>query len=363
MITNYLTEFLAFVFGICIGSFLNVCIYRLPESKSIVHPRSMCPSCGTLIAFYDNIPIFSYIALRGKCRHCAARISFRYPVIEGISGIFAVGVLLKYGLSFEALIYYTFIATLLVITFIDIDHQIIPDVITLPGIPIFFVAGFALSQITVVQSLLGILVGGGSLFLVAWLYHLLTRKEGMGGGDIKLLAMMGAVIGWQGVLFTIFVASAVGTISGLLLMLKAGKSMKLAIPFGPFLAIGGTGDLAAHIQIVARFPRSAEGQGLDGQFGAHRVGHEAGYVDINPHHLAVEDVRVEPHLLAPMGEQGQVGEVLAVGIGRGGGGQRRVVAGDHGVDRRHHEQERNGGSCAQHGVRSSHGHRSPRAAR
>jgi leader peptidase (prepilin peptidase)/N-methyltransferase len=157
-----------------------------------------------------------------------------------MSGIFAVGVFLKYGLTFEALVYYTFVAALLVITFIDIDHQIIPDVITLPGIPIFFAAGFALSQITVVQSLLGILIGGGSLFLVAWLYHLLTHKEGMGGGDIKLLAMIGAIIGWQGVLFTIFVASAIGTVSGLLLMLKARKTMKLAIPFGPFLAIGGT---------------------------------------------------------------------------------------------------------------------------
>ena len=238
MITNYLTDFLVFVFGICIGSFLNVCIYRLPESKSIVRPRSICPSCGTLIAFYDNIPIFSYIALRGKCRHCETRISFRYPIIEFISGIFAVGVFLMYGLSFEALIYYTFIATLLVITFIDIDHQIIPDVISLPGIPIFFAASFALPDVTVVESILGILIGGGSLFLVAWLYHLITRKEGMGGGDIKLLAMMGAIIGWKGVLFTLFAASAVGTLAGLLVIIKTGSTMKLKIPFGPFLALG-----------------------------------------------------------------------------------------------------------------------------
>lgn len=238
MITNYLTEFFVFIFGICIGSFLNVCIYRLPESKSIVHPRSMCPSCGTLIASYDNLPIFSYMALRGKCRHCAARISLRYPAIEFISGIFAVGVYLKYGLSLEALIYYTFIATLLVITFIDIDHQIIPDVISLPGIPIFFAASFALPDITLVESIVGILIGGGSLWIVAQLYYVLTRKEGMGGGDIKLLAMMGAVIGWKGVLFTIFVASAIGTVAGMLVMLKTRTSMKLKVPFGPFLAIG-----------------------------------------------------------------------------------------------------------------------------
>jgi leader peptidase (prepilin peptidase)/N-methyltransferase len=239
MMVNYLTEIFVFIFGLCIGSFLNVCIYRLPESKSIVQPRSMCPHCGTLIRFYDNIPILSYIALKGKCRHCSASIALRYPLVELISGAFALVVFLKYGIQFDALIYYAFIATLLVITFIDIDHRIIPDVITLPGIPIFLAASFALRQISFVDSILGIFVGGGSLFLVAWLYQLITKKEGMGGGDIKLLAMIGAVIGWKGVLFTIFVASAVGTLSGLLIMLKSRKTMKLAVPFGPFLAIGG----------------------------------------------------------------------------------------------------------------------------
>lgn len=239
MMTHYFIDIFVFIFGLCIGSFLNVCIYRLPESKSIVQPRSMCPHCGTLIRFYDNIPIFSYIALKGRCRHCSAPIALRYPVVELISGVFALGVYLSYGIRFETLVYYVFIATLLVITFIDIDHQIIPDVITLPGIPIFFAASFALKQISFVESILGILVGGGSLFLVAWLYHLLTKKEGMGGGDIKLLAMIGAVIGWKGVLFTIFVASAVGTLIGMLIMLKTRKTMKLAVPFGPFLAIGG----------------------------------------------------------------------------------------------------------------------------
>jgi len=251
MMTTYTTELLIFIFGLCIGSFLNVCIYRLPQSKSIVHPRSMCPNCGALIHFYDNIPILSYIILRGKCRQCKAPISLRYPIIEFTSGLFAAGVFIKYGITFEAVIYYAFIAALLVITFIDIDHQIIPDVITLPGIPVFFIAGFALPDITVVESILGIFIGGGSLFLIAWLYHLLTHKEGMGGGDIKLLAMMGAIIGWQGVLFTIFVASAIGTVSGLLLMLKNRKTMKLAIPFGPFLAIGGTAYIFLGPQLIA----------------------------------------------------------------------------------------------------------------
>jgi leader peptidase (prepilin peptidase)/N-methyltransferase len=250
MMPNYLIEVFVFIFGLCIGSFLNVCIYRLPESKSIVHPRSMCPNCGTLIRFYDNIPILSYVALRGKCRHCEVSISLRYPLVELMSGIFAVGVFLKFGITAEAVIYYTFIAALLVITFIDIDHQIIPDAITLPGIPIFFGASLALPEISYVESILGILAGGGSLFLVAWLYHLLTKKEGMGGGDIKLLAMMGAIIGWKGILFTIFVASAVGTFSGLLIILKTRKTMKLAVPFGPFLAIGGVAYILFGPQLV-----------------------------------------------------------------------------------------------------------------
>jgi len=235
----YFVEVFTFIFGLCIGSFLNVCIYRLPASKSISHPRSSCTNCGELIRFYDNIPVLSYLLLRGRCRFCREPISLRYPIIELLAGLFALVTFFKYGLTLEALIYYVYIAALLVITFIDIDHQIIPDVISLPGIPIFFLASFGLSQINYLDSLIGILAGGGSLFLVAWTYSLITKKEGMGGGDIKLLAMIGAAIGWKGVLFTIFVASAVGTLSGLLVMLKSRKGMKLAIPFGPFLAIGG----------------------------------------------------------------------------------------------------------------------------
>lgn len=235
----YFVEAFTFIFGLCIGSFLNVCIYRLPVSKSISHPRSSCTSCNELIPFYDNIPVLSYILLRGRCRFCREPISLRYPIIELLTGLFALITFLKYGLTLEGLIYFIYICALLVITFIDIDHQIIPDVITLSGIPIFFLGSFGLSQINYLDSLIGILAGGGSLFLVAWTYSLITKKEGMGGGDIKLLAMIGAVIGWKGILFTIFVASAVGTVSGLLVMLKLRKGMKLKIPFGPFLAIGG----------------------------------------------------------------------------------------------------------------------------
>jgi leader peptidase (prepilin peptidase)/N-methyltransferase len=235
---NSFIEVFVFIFGLCIGSFLNVCIFRLPESKSIIHPRSSCPSCGHLIGFYDNIPVLSFLWLKGRCRYCRVPISLRYPIVEILGGIFAWGSFINYGLTFEAFVYYAFIAALLVITFIDIDHRIIPDIITLPGIPIAFAASFALPAVRYIDSLAGIVLGGGSLLLVAWVYNLITKKEGMGGGDIKLLAMIGAIIGWKGVLFTIFVASAVGTLTGIMVMLKTRKNMKLAIPFGPFLAIG-----------------------------------------------------------------------------------------------------------------------------
>lgn len=228
-----------FIFGLCIGSFMNVCIYRIPLSKSIVTPRSMCPGCNRLISAYDNIPVISYIILMGKCRNCGIPISFRYPVVEIISGLTALAVFMRFGISVEGLVYFAFISALIVITFIDIDHGIIPDTISLPGIPIgFLLASFVLPSMNYKLSLAGLLAGGGSLLAVAWVYNLITKKEGMGGGDIKLLAMIGAFIGWKGVLFTIFVASASGTLVGIAVMLKTQKGMKLAVPFGPFLSIG-----------------------------------------------------------------------------------------------------------------------------
>lgn len=235
---NYLVEIIVFIFGLCIGSFMNVCIYRVPVSKSIVHPGSMCPKCGNVIRFYDNIPVLSYLWLKGRCRNCNESISIRYPLVEIISGLFSLCVFLIFGLSLEGIIYYVFISTLLVITFIDIDHQIIPDTISIPGIPAGFIASFVLPSLTYLDSLLGILAGGVSLFLVSWIYELIKGKSGMGGGDIKLLAMIGAFIGWKGVLFTIFISSAVGTLTGIIIMLRTQKGLKLAVPFGPFLSIG-----------------------------------------------------------------------------------------------------------------------------
>ena len=231
-------ELMAFVIGTCIGSFLNVCIYRIPAAKSIVHPGSMCPRCQNPIRFYDNIPLLSFLCLRRRCRYCSLPIPFRYPLVELLGGLFALWIVMKFGLTPEALIYYIFSATLLVIAFIDIDHRIIPDRLTLPGIPLALLAALFLPDMTLKQSLWGIAVGGGSLLAVAWGYHLITHKEGMGGGDIKLLAMIGALLGWKGVLFTIFAASILGTVSGVIIMFRTKGDMKLAVPFGPFLSIG-----------------------------------------------------------------------------------------------------------------------------
>jgi leader peptidase (prepilin peptidase)/N-methyltransferase len=236
---NVLIVGLVFMFGMCIGSFLNVCIYRLPSSVSIINPsRSFCPQCNSAIQFYDNIPVFSYLWLKGRCRNCKASISLRYPLVELMTGILSIAILFMFGLTLEGVVYFVFISSLLVITFIDIDHKIIPDIITLPGIPIGLAASFVLPDMTFKSSLLGLLAGGGSLLLVAWTYSLITHKEGMGGGDIKLLGMIGTFIGWKGVIFTIFASSLAGTLVGIFVMLLKGKNLKFAIPFGPFLSIG-----------------------------------------------------------------------------------------------------------------------------
>jgi leader peptidase (prepilin peptidase)/N-methyltransferase len=229
---------LIFIFGACIGSFLNVCIYRIPDSRSIIRPRSTCPNCKSIIKFYDNIPILSYFWLLGKCRRCDAKISLRYPVIEFLTGLLACACFIQFNLSIEAVVYFCFMAALLVISFIDIDHQIVPDCISLPAIPIGLVSSFILPSIHFSESVIGMFVGGGILYSIAWSYQLITGKEGMGGGDIKLLAMIGAFIGWKGVLVVIFIASATGALAGIFLMLIARKNLKYAVPFGPFLSLG-----------------------------------------------------------------------------------------------------------------------------
>lgn len=229
--------FFVFSLGAIVGSFLNVCIVRLPKRESLIRPSSHCPHCNEPIRFYDNIPIISYILLAGKCRHCKSRISFRYPIVEGLTGLMTVALFMKYGPTVQFLLLLLFSSALIIITFIDLAHQIIPDAISIPGIPCGIAASLLIPTISWLDSLLGILVGGGLLLLVAVGYKWVTGREGMGGGDIKLLAMMGAWLGWKAIPFILLASSLIGLLigggSGLLLK----KGLRTKIPFGPFLAI------------------------------------------------------------------------------------------------------------------------------
>ena len=232
------------IFGGLIGSFLNVCIARLPKEESIVFPGSHCPRCGHPIRSYDNVPIISYFLLKGKCRDCQASISIQYPLVEGITVLGSLLLFLRFGPSVGYFVYFAFVSALIVITVIDLYHQIIPDVVSLPGIGVGLLASLLLPGITFWNSLAGVLLGGGSLFVVATLYQWLFKREGMGGGDVKLLAMIGAFLGWKAVILTILLSSLIGSIAGIAIMLLKGKDFKYAIPFGPFLAAGAVISLA-----------------------------------------------------------------------------------------------------------------------
>ena len=243
---NIIPYFTVFLLGLIVGSFLNVCIYRIPREFSIIMPSSRCPSCNTPIMPWDNIPIVSYLLLGGKCRSCKTRISFRYPFVEFLNGLFYIAVLWKFGIGWHTLVYLVFFSSLIVITFIDLDFQIIPDRITLPGIPLGLLAGSFLlpdpflrsSLLGIKKSLLGAFAGFGLFYLVALSGSALFKKEALGGGDIKIMAMVGALTGWKGVLSTTFFGSLTGTIVGIFLILLKGKTKETKIPFGPFLAFG-----------------------------------------------------------------------------------------------------------------------------
>jgi leader peptidase (prepilin peptidase)/N-methyltransferase len=235
---GFFFEIFSFVVGAAVGSFLNVIILRLPEEKSIVFPASHCPECRHPIRLYDNIPLISYLFLKGRCRDCGGSISLRYPLVEGLTAILSLMIYWKFGPSMQYLCVFVFTCSLIVITFIDLDHQIIPDVISLPGIPIFFLAAVFVMNLRFFDAFLGFLIGGGVLYGVAFVYELITKREGMGGGDIKLLAMIGAFLGWQSLLFVLLISSFAGAAVGIALMIIKGQDMKYAVPFGPFLSLG-----------------------------------------------------------------------------------------------------------------------------
>jgi leader peptidase (prepilin peptidase)/N-methyltransferase len=222
-------------FGLVIGSFLNVVIARLPERRSLWMPGSTCPGCGNAIAWHDNIPLVSFVALRGRCRACAAPIPWRYPIVEASTAVlFAVAWLVFGGDLLEFAVAVVFLAALVAITVIDLRHQIIPDAITLPGVVAGLLASFATDRISWVESVGGIVLGAG-LFVAV----ILLSRGGMGGGDLKLGAMLGAFLGWQAILVALFVAVMLGGLSAVALLASGRLARKDAIPFGPFLAIGG----------------------------------------------------------------------------------------------------------------------------
>ena len=237
MIENFLATFFVLT-GAIVGSFLNVVILRLPTpGASVVFPTSHCPGCSTPIHWYDNIPIISFVILRAKCRSCEMKISWQYPLVELAMAIISCALFYRFSFSILFGIYFIFCAALLVVIFIDFHHQIIPDSISLPGILVGFADSFFNPILSWQSSGIGILLGGGILYAIAATYYLFTKREGMGGGDIKLLAMIGAFLGWQSLPFVIFSSSVLGSLVGIGAMLKQGKGGKTVIPYGPFLSI------------------------------------------------------------------------------------------------------------------------------
>jgi leader peptidase (prepilin peptidase)/N-methyltransferase len=228
----------AFLFGTVVGSFLNVCIYRLPKEESIVAPRSRCPACQSPIHALDNIPLVSFALLRGRCRACGASIAWRYPLVEALTGILFALTVVRFGVTLQAAFLLTFLAGLIVISFIDLDHQIIPNVITLPGIPLGILTGFLFRDPPLLDRLIGALAGAGFLYLVLFYGGVLYGQEAMGEGDLNLIAMVGAFLGWKAVIVTILVGCLVGSAVGLSLIALRRLGRRQHIPFGPFLSLG-----------------------------------------------------------------------------------------------------------------------------
>ena len=237
------------VFGLLIGSFLNAVIHRVPRKQSIVSPGSQCPSCGYALRWYDNIPILSYVMLGGRCRRCRKPISIRYPIVELITAAVFVAHYFVFGWTPLLAVRLLFAASLVALFAIDLEHHLLPDVITLPGIVVGLVASVFLPP-GAVESLIGILIGGGVLWLIGEAYFRYSGEEGMGGGDVKMLAMIGAFLGWKLVLVTLVLSSVAGSVLGLMIIAIKRGSMKYALPFGTFLALGALAASLVGEQIV-----------------------------------------------------------------------------------------------------------------
>ncbi|HXG51453.1 MAG TPA: prepilin peptidase [candidate division Zixibacteria bacterium] len=255
-----------FIVGAAVGSFLNVCIARIPKRESVIRPASRCLHCGKAIAFYDNIPLLSYLLLKARCRSCGKRISIRYPVVELLMASLAVALFRQFGLGLAFVASFVFVAALIVISFIDLDARIVPDVISLPGIATGLLFAIIARYLTgdpsglvpsPISAFIGALVGGGFLLALAWAYQAVTGVEGMGGGDIKLLAMIGAFLGWPAIPLTLFFSSLGGSVVGLSLMVIKGAGRRYAMPFAPFLCLGALAYLFFGRQLIdfCLFPR------------------------------------------------------------------------------------------------------------
>lgn len=229
----------ATVMGLLFGSFLNVLIYRLPRKGNVVAGRSMCPHCGQVVRWFDNIPVASWIMLGGRCRQCRKRIAVHYPIVEIASGAAAGLTVFFLGATLEAVWMYGFFAILLVITFIDWFHQIIPDPLSIGGVVFGWIGALVCLPISLVDSIVGSLVGGGVILAIALLYKAFRKIDGMGGGDVKLMAMIGAFLGWKMIFPVLFLASLFGSLYGVALM-RRGGSGKTAVAFGSFLAPSAT---------------------------------------------------------------------------------------------------------------------------
>ncbi len=228
----------AFILGSVIGSFLNVCIFRLPREESLVFPGSRCPACQGSIRPWDNIPILSFLVLRGRCRACGHPISWRYPLVEGLTAFLFAAVVSRFGVTPLAATLLCFVSALVVIAFIDLDHQVIPNVLTLPGIPLGLLAGVAWGEPPILDRLIGVLAGAGFLYLVLLYGSALYGQDAMGEGDLNLIALVGAFLGWRGVVITILVGCLAGSAVGLLLIGLGRLRRRSHMAFGPFLVLG-----------------------------------------------------------------------------------------------------------------------------
>ncbi len=233
-----LNPWVAMVFGLLVGSFLNVVIHRLPRRMSVVRPASHCPKCETPVKPWDNVPVLSWLVLRGRCRRCKEPIPSRYPMIEAITGLLFLVAAAFVTDPLRLALVLAFGCAMIVITFIDLDHMIIPDSITLPGIAIGLAVAFLGGFVDPKQAFVGVLVGGGGLLAVAAGYRAATGRDGLGGGDIKLLGMVGAFLGPSGAFLTIMIGSIAGTLFACVYMLRSGQGRTAQLPFGTFLAPG-----------------------------------------------------------------------------------------------------------------------------